>query len=126
MTSRRRETADAALRERITTGELKSGTRIGANLDAIAAEYGVGATTMHGILTELTREGIVRSEHGIGYFVSDEAAAVIAGQRGDGLEATVLKLQADMEDLKADVAELQTQRNISRGRKRERSDEQSG
>ena len=126
MTSQRRDAADAALRERIATGELKPGARIGRDLPAIARDYGVGKTTMHGILVVLDHEGLVRREHGIGYFVTDDAPAVIAEHRDDGQEAIVRKLQEDVAGLKADVAELQDQRNISRGRKRERSNEQSG
>jgi DNA-binding GntR family transcriptional regulator len=127
MTSQRREAADTALRERIASGDLKPGGRIGANVDAIADEYGVGKTTMQGILVTLAGEGLVRREHGIGYFVADNAVAVINGETGGGLAAAVRKLQEDVAGLKADVTELQSQRNISRApRKRERSNEQSG
>lgn len=127
MTSQRREAADAALRERIATGELKPGDRIGPSLDAIARDYGVGKTTMQGILADLGGAGLVRREHGIGYFVNDKAVAILNGETGDGLAAAVRKLQEDVAGLKADVLELQSQRNISRApRKRERSNEQSG
>lgn len=127
MTSQRREDATAALRGRIAAGELKPGDRIGPSLDAIARGYGVGKNTMQSILVALATEGIVRREHGIGYFVADSAGAIINGESGSGLAAMVRKLQEDVADLKADVGELQDQRNISRApRKRERSNEQSG
>jgi DNA-binding GntR family transcriptional regulator len=114
MTSQRREDATAALREHIATGELKPGFRLGPRLDAIARDYGVGKNTMQGILVTLAAEGIVRREHGIGYFVADNARAVLNGETGSGLAADVRKLQEDVADLKADVLELQSRRNISR------------
>lgn len=124
MTSQRREVATAALRERIVMGELKPGDQIGPSLEAIARDYGVGKTTMHSILVTLAAEGGVRREHGIGYFVADNAGAVLNGETGGGMAGMVRKLQEDVAGLKADVAELQSQRGISRGRKRERSDDQ--
>jgi DNA-binding GntR family transcriptional regulator len=138
MTSERRDTADTALRERIASGDLKPGDRLGAGLAAIAAEYAVGKTTMQGILSDLAREGIVRREHGVGYFVAEDGAAIIAEQREAELAAQVRKLRQELADfkaetkadvgkLKAKLAELQSRLNIDlAAKKRERSHEQSG
>lgn len=132
MTSERRDTADAALRERIASGDLKPGDRLGQGLAAIAAEYGVGKTTMQGILSDLAREGVIRREHGVGYFVAKDGAGIIAEQREAELAAKVRKLEtrqdaleAEFARVKATVAQIQTRKNIDgAARKQERTSEQ--
>lgn len=69
----------------------------------IAREYGVGKTTMQGVLSDLAAEGIVRRDHGVGYFVS---AVPDSAEPGDGLAAEVARLRSRVSDLEVDVMDL--------------------
>ena len=115
----------AGIRKRILSGDLAPGDRAVESLDAAAVEYGVAVGTVREALRLLAGEGLVMTRPGKGSFV------IAPGLAADGTEggaiisvADVRKLQEDVAGLKADVAELQSQRGISRGRKRERSDDQ--
>lgn len=124
----RHEEIAAGLRKRIHSGDLAPGDRAVSSLDEAAAEYGVAVGTVREALRLLADEGLVVTRPGIGSFVaaSSERAAS-AGETGSGLAADVRKLQQDVAILKAEVSELQSQRNMNRtGRKRERGNEQSG
>ena len=79
MAANRRQKAATALRENIADGKLRPGDRIGASLSAIAREYGVGTTTMQGVLSDLAAEGIVRKDHGSA--TSSSAPRTNPGQR---------------------------------------------
>jgi DNA-binding transcriptional regulator YhcF (GntR family) len=119
--------AGKALRERIASGDLKPGDHLGPSLGAIARDYGVGKTTMQGVLKALDAQGVIRSVQGVGYFIADDARERLAAAGDGDVPGWARKLQEDVADLKADVAELQSRRGIDRpARKRERSNEQSG
>jgi DNA-binding GntR family transcriptional regulator len=98
VTSVRRNEAASALREAIACGKLQPGDRIGASLAAIAREYEVGTTTMQSVLSDLAAEGIVRKDHGVGYFV---LAVPDHPARGDGT------LRAEVEELRVRVGEIE-------------------
>jgi len=57
------------LRQRIESGELKDGERLPSQ-PTLARQYGVSLTTFRTALSLLSREGYLRSEHGLGTFVS--------------------------------------------------------
>jgi DNA-binding transcriptional regulator YhcF (GntR family) len=106
MTAVRHDPAKAAIRDRIASGALKPGDRIGRNLSAIGREYGAGKTTMSDVLSEMSTEGLVRSEHGVGYFVADDAVAIIEHQREQQANGDVSALAAHVRDLDYRVAEI--------------------
>jgi DNA-binding GntR family transcriptional regulator len=116
----------AGLRERILSGDLTPGDRAVSSLDAAAAEHNAAVGTIREALRLLADEGLVVTRPGIGSFVAaSKERAAAAGETGSGLAADVRKLQEDVAILKAEVSELQSQRNMSRtARKRERGDEQ--
>jgi len=60
------------LRRRIQSGELKSGERLPSQ-PTLAKQYGVSLTTFRTALSLLVNEGFLRSEHGLGTFVSTPA-----------------------------------------------------
>ena len=66
--------------EKILSGELLPGSRI-PSVRELAASVGVNHNTIMRSYTELQREGIINNQRGIGYFVSDQAPAQIAGLR---------------------------------------------
>lgn len=115
----------AGLRKRILGGDLVPGDRVVSSLDEAASEHGVAVGTVREALRLLADEGLIMTRPGKGSFViSSELAA--NGSEGAALisPAEFRKLQEDVQNLKADVDQLQQQRNISRGRKRERGDDQ--
>lgn len=59
-----------AIRAMITSGELPNG-RLPSER-TLAADLEAGRTTIRLVLMKLASEGLVRSEHGRGYFVSDQ------------------------------------------------------
>jgi DNA-binding FadR family transcriptional regulator len=117
----------AGIRKRILSGDLAPGDRAVASLDAAAAEHGVAVGTVREALRLLAGDGLVVTRPGKGSFVIAADLAADGTEGGAPISlADVRKLQEDVAGLKADVAELQSQRGISRGRKRERSNEKSG
>lgn len=60
---------EEAIRAMITSGELADG-RLPSER-TLAAELEAGGTTIRLVLMKLASEGLARSEHGRGYFVSD-------------------------------------------------------
>lgn len=61
---------EAAIRDLVASGELPSG-RLPSER-TLAAELDAGRTTIRLVLMRLASEGLVRSEHGRGYFVADQ------------------------------------------------------
>lgn len=61
---------EAAVRDLITSGALPNG-RLPSER-TLAADLDAGRTTIRLVLMKLASEGLVRSEHGRGYFVADQ------------------------------------------------------
>ena len=54
----------------ISAGEYAPGTRLPSERQ-LAADLGAGRTTVRLVLAKLAAEGLIRSEHGRGYFVCE-------------------------------------------------------
>ena len=67
MTRKRR--VERSIRELIATGQLGPGGRLPSERQ-LAAQLDAGRTTIRLILMKLATEGMIRSEHGRGYFVT--------------------------------------------------------
>jgi DNA-binding GntR family transcriptional regulator len=106
MTAVRHDPAKAAIRDRIASGALKPGDRIGKNLVAIGLEYGAGKTTMSDVLSEMSAEGLIRREHGVGYFVAGDAAVLIEQQRAQQANGDVSALAAQVRDMDYRITEI--------------------
>jgi GntR family transcriptional regulator len=63
------ERVERSIRELIETGQLGPGRRLPSER-TLAQELGAGRTTIRLVLTKLAAEGVIRSEHGRGYFVN--------------------------------------------------------
>jgi DNA-binding FadR family transcriptional regulator len=63
-------TVESAIRGGITSGELEPGARLPSERQ-LASDLGAGRTTVRLVLAKLAAEGLVRSEHGWGYFVCE-------------------------------------------------------
>ncbi len=72
------ERVERSIRGLIETGQLGPGGRLPSERQ-LAEQFGAGRTTIRLILTKLTAEGMVRSEHGRGYFVTSVAEQESAG-----------------------------------------------
>lgn len=67
------ERVERSIRELIDTGELGPGRRLPSER-TLAHELAAGRTTIRLVLTKLAAEGIIRSEHGRGYFVNSRTS----------------------------------------------------
>lgn len=76
------------LRRRIEAGELKDGERLPSQ-PALARQHGVSLTTLRTALSLLISEGYLRSEHGLGTFVSTPATTRLNALVVDDDPATV-------------------------------------
>jgi GntR family transcriptional regulator len=63
------ERVERSIRELIATGQLGPGGRLPSERQ-LAEQLDAGRTTIRLILMKLTTEGMIRSEHGRGYFVT--------------------------------------------------------
>ena len=63
------ERVERSIRELIATGQLRPGGRLPSERQ-LAAQLDAGRTTIRLILMRLATEGVIRSEHGRGYFVT--------------------------------------------------------
>lgn len=61
--------AEQAIRKMITSGDLGPDARMPSER-TLAADLTVSRTTIRIILLKLTTEGLIRAEHGRGYFVN--------------------------------------------------------
>lgn len=61
---------EVAIRDMIASGELPNG-RLPSER-TLATDLDAGRTTIRLVLMKLASEGLVRSEHGRGYFVADQ------------------------------------------------------
>jgi DNA-binding FadR family transcriptional regulator len=62
---------EETIREWIASGELGPGDRLPSER-TLAAELGAARTTIRIILIRLSAEGLIRAEHGRGYFVNGD------------------------------------------------------
>ena len=76
------------LRQRIESGELKDGERLPSQ-PTLARQYGVSLTTFRTALSLLASEGYLRSEHGLGTFVSTPATPHLSALVVDDDPATI-------------------------------------
>jgi len=73
------EHVERSIRELIAAGQLGPGGRLPSERQ-LAEQLGAGRTTIRLILMKLATEGLVRSEHGRGYFVTTANGAGSAGE----------------------------------------------
>lgn len=57
--------------DRITDGTYPPGSKVPSVVE-LSTEFGIAASTAQKVLTRLRREGLVRTEVGLGSFVADE------------------------------------------------------
>lgn len=62
---------DMTIREWISTGELKPGAKLPSER-TLATDLAAGRTTVRLVLGRLAAEGLIRAEHGRGYFVASD------------------------------------------------------
>lgn len=60
---------ESTIRDQIAAGMLAPGDKLPSER-TLAADLSVGRTTVRLVLTKLTAEGLIRAEHGRGYFVN--------------------------------------------------------
>lgn len=109
------------IRARITSGEYKAGEPI-PSTTRLMEQYGVSKGPPRQAIEALKAEGLLAGHPGKAVYVTGVMPA-----EADGVAEQVRKLAEDVAGLKADVAELQSQRNIKRpARKQERANEHSG
>ena len=63
------ERVERSIRDVIASGQLGPGGRLPSERQ-FAQQLNAGRTTVRLILTKLSAEGVIRSEHGRGYFVT--------------------------------------------------------
>lgn len=73
------ERVEKSIRDLIKSGELGPGGRLPSER-ALAETLDAGRTTIRLILTKLVAEGVIRSEHGRGYFAIDADQSEAASQ----------------------------------------------
>lgn len=109
------------IRARIASGGYLPGQPI-PSTQKLMVEYGVSKGPVRQAVEALKTAGLLAGRPGKAVYVTS-----LSAEGPDGLEATVRKLQDDVADLKADVAELQSRSNTNRAaRKQVRANEQSG
>jgi GntR family transcriptional regulator len=64
------ERVERSIRDLIASGQLGPGGRLPSERQ-FAQQFDAGRTTIRLILMKLSTEGLIRSEHGRGYFVTD-------------------------------------------------------
>jgi GntR family transcriptional regulator len=96
------------IREQIRTGQLRPGDQL-PSMTQLRAQYGVSNTVVRDALNELRRDGAVIGRQGKGVFVSERAAASVAGSadsaiqtRLDELTACVRRLEERMSRVEQD------------------------
>lgn len=62
---------EGTIREWITTGELSPGARLPSER-TLSVDLKASRTTIRLVLVRLTAEGLIRAEHGRGYFVNGD------------------------------------------------------
>jgi len=79
----------ALIKRQIATSKLLSGAQLGSVRD-LAMTYQVNPNTVQRALSELEREGLVKSDRTIGRFVTDDSGVISELHRGLFDEATTV------------------------------------
>jgi GntR family transcriptional regulator len=109
------------IRARIASGEYPAGEPI-PSTTRLMEQHDVSKGPVRQAIEALKSEGLVAGRPGKAVYVTGAVPAA-----PDGVAEQVRKMQNDIADLKADVAELQGQRGIGRtASRRENGREQSG
>lgn len=86
------------MRERIATGEWQPGQQLPPE-NVLAAEFGVGRATMRGALLMLTQDGLIHRQQGVGSFVSESSAPMVAGlERLEAFTETMRQAGLEVEE----------------------------
>lgn len=95
-----------AIREKILSGDLRAGDRI-PSVREYGAEIGVNPNTVMRAYERLTSEGVIFNKRGIGYFISDDAMAIVLeSSRKEFLEEELPLVIKKMELLGLDPKEI--------------------
>ncbi len=89
----------------IASGALAPGARLPSVRDA-AETYRVNPNTMHRVLAELEREGIVASQRGIGFFVA-ETPDLVTRLRRDEARRAMSRLLGELTALGLEAPEIE-------------------
>ncbi len=95
------------LKQQIVTGELAPGAKLPGGRD-LALQYGINPNTAARIYQEMEREGVCRTQRGLGTFVTDSPETIEALRREMAKQA-VDRFLADLTGLgltKQDAVEL--------------------
>jgi DNA-binding transcriptional regulator YhcF (GntR family) len=105
----------ALIKRQIATSKLLSGAQLGSVRD-LAMTYQVNPNTVQRALSELEREGLVKSDRTIGRFVTDDDAAISELHRGLFDEATTVYVD-QVNELNISVEEVvnAVQQKMSKG-----------
>lgn len=87
----------AALRDAISTGEVKVGEKLPPNTQ-LAADFGVAVMTVRRAIDALQSEGLLRTSHGVGVFV-------VAPDKDN--VSDVERLRMELEQLRARVERIE-------------------
>jgi GntR family transcriptional regulator len=94
----------ALIKRQIATSKLLSGAQLGSVRD-LAMTYQVNPNTVQRALSELEREGLVKSDRTIGRFVTDDTDAISELHRGLFDEATMVYVD-QVKELNIEVEEV--------------------
>lgn len=84
---------------RILAGEWPPGARI-PSIRELAVEYAVNNRTVLSAFEEMQREGIIAPRRGMGYFLADDAPAIVLDiKRTDFFDTTLRQLSHSMREL---------------------------
>ncbi len=72
------------IKAEIISGSLAAGDRVPSVREA-AETYRVNPNTMHRVMAELERDGVISSQRGVGFFVTQDAAKLDQLRRAEGL-----------------------------------------
>jgi DNA-binding GntR family transcriptional regulator len=100
------EVADDLMR-RIETDELGAGDRLPTEMD-LARRYGVNRLTVRRALSELARDGVIRTEHGVGSFVREP---LVRHRVDDGQASLSESMAARGLDVRHEVLSIDTVKN---------------
>lgn len=100
-----------AICERVLSGELKPEDRI-PSVREYGASIGVNPNTVMRSYEKLTDQGVIYNKRGIGYFISNDAKAIVLeNERKEFLENELPAVIKKMELLGLDPKELLNSRN---------------
>jgi GntR family transcriptional regulator len=94
----------ALIKRQIATSKLLSGAQLGSVRD-LAMTYQVNPNTVQRALSELEREGLVKSDRTVGRFVTDDTDAISELHRGLFDEATTVYVD-QVKELNIEVEEV--------------------